>query len=163
MSELYSADQVQQILQRALSKRDHLGDNLTREQVQEIASELGVSAADFLAAEQEWRNQQQEQGDRQEFDRYHRRKFLDTAVTLGVVGSFLCALNWLGDHRITWAVYPLLCFGFILTLKAWSTLQPHSQGYQRAYQKWLRDRKQKQFFVGMAQKVTTKLGQWLDP
>jgi hypothetical protein len=163
MSEWYTAEQVQQILQRALAKRDLLGEKLTREQVQEIATELGVTATDFLAAEREWRLQQQEQGDRQEFDRYQRRQFFDAAVTFGVIGGFLSALNWLGAHSITWAVYPLLFFSFILALRAWSTFQPHSDGYQKDYQKWLGDRKKRQFLQGMAQKVGSKISQWLDP
>ncbi|MFN5657253.1 MAG: 2TM domain-containing protein, partial [Pseudanabaena sp.] len=114
----YSEEQVDQILRYALAKRTN-GQNLTKQQIYEIASDMGVSEADFLVAIQEWQSQQSVRKERVEFDKYKKKSFQSNLLKYVIVNSFLVALNLFTSGSIGWAIYPLLFWGLAVALDAW--------------------------------------------
>ncbi len=158
--ETYSEEQVDQILRYALARKTN-GQDLTRQQVYEIASDMGVSEADFLAAVQEWQSKQAVRKEQVEFDKYRKKSFKSNLLKFAIVNSFLVALNFVTSGRIGWAIYPLLFWGLAVALDAWVTYQSESEEYEKQFQKWLRKQKRDQLTAQITGKLTTSLEEWL--
>ena len=156
----YSEEQVDQILRYALAKRTN-GQNLTKQQVYEIASDMGVSEADFLASVQEWQSKQSIRQEQVEFDKYKKKAFRANLLKFAIVNSFLVALNFLTSGRIGWAIYPLIFWGLAVALDAWVTYQSESEEYEKQFQKWLGKQKRDRLTAQIAGKLTTSLEEWL--
>ncbi len=158
--ETYSEDQVDQILRYALAKKTN-GQNLTKQQIYEIASDMGISETDFLASVQEWQSTQVVRKEQVEFDRYKQKALKSNVLKYAIVNSFLVALNLLTSGKIGWAVYPLLFWGLAVAMDAWSTYQKESDEYEKQFQKWLRKQKRDQLTAQITGKITTSLEEWL--
>ncbi|MGF1497269.1 MAG: 2TM domain-containing protein [Elainellaceae cyanobacterium] len=135
MAQTYDEDAVQQILRLALMRQGQAGD-LTRSQLIEIAQDLGISPANLLAAEEEWQTLQEEQRDRQEFERYRRQQLRHSVAKFAIVNSFLVASNLLISHALNWSTYVLLGWGLVLSLQTWRTFQTEGDDYDRAFRRW---------------------------
>ncbi len=158
----YTEEQVEQLLHYALARRPD-GQELSRQQVYEIASDLGVSQADFSAAEQEWLAKQ---GTRQElvtFDLYKKKKFKANLLKYTIINAFLVAINLSTSGHIGWAVYPLLFWGLGVVLDGWVTYQPDSEEYEKQFLKWGRKQKRDRIAAKITDKVTTSVEEWLKP
>ena len=66
MTDSYRSEDVQQILQRTMTRRQER--EFSHEQLVEMASELGISADNLQIAEQEWLTQRGKIQERKEFD-----------------------------------------------------------------------------------------------
>ena len=71
MSELYAAEDAQRILQIAIAKDIESGE-LSKTQLLEIATELGIQADTLWAAEREWRDLKDEAQEQSLFQEYLR-------------------------------------------------------------------------------------------
>jgi hypothetical protein len=158
--ETYSEEQVDQILRYALAKRTN-GQNLTKQQVYEIASDMGVSEADFLASVQEWQAKQSIRKEQVEFDKFKKKSLQSNFLKYAIVNSFLVALNFFTSGKIGWAIYPLVFWGLAVALDAWVTYQSESEEYEKQFQKWLRKQKRDQLTAQITGKLTTSLEEWL--
>jgi uncharacterized protein YidB (DUF937 family) len=158
--ETYSEEQVDQILRYALAKRTN-GQHLTKQQVYEIASDMGISEAEFLASVQEWQSTQVACKEHVEFDKYKKKSFRANLLKYAIVNSFLVALNLSTSGQIGWAVYPLSFWGLGVALDAWVAYQPESEEYEKQFQKWLRKQKRNQLTAQITGKLTTSLEEWL--
>lgn len=156
----YSEEQVDQILRYALAKRTN-GQNLTKQQIYEIASDMGVSETDFLSAVQEWQSKQVVRKEQVEFDKYKKKSFQSNLLKFGIVNSFLVALNLFTSGSIGWAIYPLLFWGLAVALDAWVTYQTESEEYEKQFQKWLQKQKRDRLTAQITGKITTSLEEWL--
>lgn len=83
----YSEEQVDQILRYALAKKTD-GQALTRQQVYAIASDMGVSQADFLSAVQEWQSNLSINKEQADFDKYKKKSFRSNLLKYAIVNSF---------------------------------------------------------------------------
>jgi hypothetical protein len=97
--ETYSEEQVDQILRYALAKRTN-GQNLTKQQIYEIAADMGVSETDFLAAVQEWQSQQGVRREKAEFDTYKKKTFRANLLKFAIINTFLVAFNLITSGNI---------------------------------------------------------------
>ncbi|MDX2254866.1 MAG: 2TM domain-containing protein [Pseudanabaenaceae cyanobacterium bins.39] len=158
--ETYSEDQVEQILRYALAKRTS-GQNLTKQQVYEIASDMGVSESDFLVAIQEWQSQQGVKREQADFDLYKQKSLRSNLLKYAIVNSFLVALNLLTSGHIGWAIYPLIFWGLGISLDAWVAYQKDSEEYEKQFLKWQRKQKRDQLTNQIAGKIVTSLEDWL--
>ena len=158
--ETYSEDQVDQILRYALAKKTN-GQHLTKQQIYEIASDMGISETDFIASVQEWQSTQVVRKEQVEFDRYKQKSLKANIRKYAIVNSFLVALNLLTSGQIGWAIYPLVFWGLGVALDAWSTYQTESDEYEKQFQKWLRKQKRDQLTAQITGKITTSLEEWL--
>ena len=156
----YYPEQVDQILRYALAKRTN-GQNLTKQQVYEIASDMGISEADFLTSVQEWQSTQAVRTEQAEFDKYKKKSFQSSVLKYAIFNSFFLALNLFTSGGIGWAIYPILFWGLAVVLDAWVTYQTESEEYEKQFQKWLRKQKRYQLTAQITGKLTTSLEEWL--
>jgi 2TM domain len=162
MPDYYTEEQVQQILHKAIVRKSQ-GQDLSRNQVREIASELGISDADFAIAEQDWLNQSLQDRERVDYDIYRKKKFCDGLLKYTLVNAFLIGINLMTSGNVSWAVYPFLGWGLAVALDAWATYQTGSQEYEKQFQQWSRKQKRSQIAAQITDKVTAKLEEWLKP
>ncbi len=111
MSQTYNNEAVQQILREAtILQKDN---EISQEQLQEIASEVGISAENLQKAEKAWLERQekrQKQAKRRKaFIRFHLIPYLAVSV-------FLVLLNFVTTPLYFWSVYPILGWGLGVTI-----------------------------------------------
>lgn len=143
--DLYASEDAQQILQIAIARQTEVGE-LSRTQLVEIASELGISADTLWQAEQEWLVMRGEAEEHNVFKQYRHQRFQHHLVRYVAVNTFLFLLNWLMGLGFPWAVYIMVIWGLVLVLHAWHTYQPNPYRYDDEFQKWRQRRKIKQSF-----------------
>lgn len=131
----YTQEDIQKILELALSRKIEQ-DELTREQLWEIGSELGINHESLAQAETEWLNQKAIATQRLEFDQYRRNVLKHKGVRYAIVNSFMVTLNLLTTHHISWSLYILLIWGLGLSLETWKTFNTAGDQYEQAFQSW---------------------------
>jgi hypothetical protein len=139
----YSQDEIQQILHLAITRQSDR-EELSREQLWEIAAELEISSESIQAAEQDWLDRKLIDQKRQAFDRYRREQFQQKVVKYLIVNAFLVALDVLTAGAISWSRIILLLWGLLLSLEAWKTFQLKGEAYEQAFQRWLLKNEMKQ-------------------
>ncbi len=152
----YNQQDIQQILNLAIA-RQVKDEELSRDQLVEIAIELGISTESLLEAEQEWRLQQKEQQKRHNFNTYRHSQLKKRFGKYVIVNSFFMGLNLLSVGALSWSLYILLFWGMWLGLSAWNTYQLQGEEYDRAFQKWYR----KQQLTQVAQSVYSRINHWI--
>jgi hypothetical protein len=141
MTDSYRSEDVQQILQRAMTRRQE--GEFSHEQLAEMASELGISGDNLQIAEQEWLAQRGEIQERKEFDTSLKEGLKSDFFSYLAVNTFLLLLNLVTAHTISWALYPLLGWGLGLLLHALSTYQLKGEKYEVAFTTWREQRQLK--------------------
>ena len=149
----YQQEDIQQILNLAIA-RQASGGEFSREQLVEIAAELGISTDTLQDAEQEWLVQQKEGQKRKEFNAYRRSKFQKRFGKYAIVNSFLVCLNLVSAGQVSWSLYILLFWGLWLGLGAWNTYQLKGEEYEQAFRKWYRKHQ-------LTQSIYTRINNWI--
>ncbi len=135
MPEIYTSEDVQQILQRAIVRQAETGE-LSRQQLLEIADELGISLETLTAAEQDWALHRQETATKDMFEQERRRRLRQNLVKYGIVNTMLVGMNLATAHTLNWSLYVLFGWGTAIALSAWRTFQTEGDDYDRAFQRW---------------------------
>ncbi len=130
----YRSDDIQQILQKALAKKQE--GEFSREQLLEMASELGIPPEMLKSAEQEWQIQRGKEQKRQAFDRFRRQAFKANLISYIAVNVFLVVINLLTSPRHFWAIYPILGWGLGLFFHGWATYRTAGADYDQAFEQW---------------------------
>ena len=127
MAERYSDDQVQQILVHALDQSTQKSEGFSRSQLEEMATDLGISSEALTRAEQNYQAlPAPTQSDPVQKEK--QQEFRQQLRTYAVVNAFLLALNFILSGTITWAIYPLLGWGMGLLLpKESASCKKHRQ------------------------------------
>jgi Zn-dependent peptidase ImmA (M78 family) len=110
----YNSEEMQQILEVAFRRKQQ--GEYTREQIIEIASELGVSSESLQAAEQEWLKNNVEVKKEQMSNNQQRKGFKSHLFTFMAINGFLVILNLVVSPGYFWAIYPMLGWGLGLLL-----------------------------------------------
>jgi hypothetical protein len=110
----YNSEEMQQILEVAFRQKQK--GEYTREQIIEIASELGVSSESLQAAEQEWLKNNVEVKKEQMSNSQQRKVFKSHLFTFLAINGFLVLLNLVVSPGYFWAIYPILGWGLGLLL-----------------------------------------------
>lgn len=105
----YSSEEMQQILEVAFKSKQQ--GEFTREQIIEIASELGVSSESLIAAEKEWLSKEVEVKKQQMSNHQKRQEFKSHLIGFMIVNGFLILLNLFTSSSYFWAIFPLLGWG----------------------------------------------------
>lgn len=121
MFQTYNNEEVQQILREAtMMSKD---DDISPEQLQEIASEVGISAQTLEKAKKIWLERQkasQEQAKkRDEFIRFNLIPYLTISI-------FLVFLNLVTTPRDFWSIYPVLGWGLGVAIEGMKGSQSKS-------------------------------------
>ena len=131
----YSPEDIQQILQLAIASH-HTDEELTREQLWEIASELDIKNSTIVAAERDWLAQKAVNRQRQAFDLYRRQKFQQKLIKYAIVNTFLVSFNFLVAGILSWSLYILLFWGLGVALSGWKAYLSKGEEYEKAFQRW---------------------------
>ena len=131
----YSQEDLQQILNIAIA-RHHTDEQLSRQQLWEIASELEISNAIIQAAEKDWLEQKLVDRQRHAFNLYRRQKFKQKLTKFAIVNIFLVSLNVIAAGSLSWSLYILLFWGLGIALNGWKAYQTKGEEYDRAFQRW---------------------------
>ncbi len=154
----YTQDDVQQILQIALTRRSESeGGELTKAQVLEIAHDLGISSEELATAEQEWLTRRSEFQEKQVFNQVRRERLKQSLIKYGIVNSFLVVLNLVTAHTLSWCLPILLLWGLWLALDAWKTFQVEGEDYDKAFQRWRLKKQVGQSIGSLAHKILKSL------
>ncbi|MEH2351572.1 MAG: 2TM domain-containing protein [Nostoc sp.] len=130
----YDSEDVQKILEIALTRKQK--GEFSREQLLEMASELGISSDILEKTEKKWLVQQEEERLRHTFNTFRRRAFWGHFVSFSAVNLFLILLNFITSPSYFWAIFPLLGWGLGLFFHWWGVYQSKSEDYEIAFQKW---------------------------
>lgn len=144
--ESYSPEDIQQILQVAIARRQER-EEFTREQLWEIASELDIDCTTIQIAEREWLEQKETDQKRQTFNLYRRQRFQQNISKYLIVNTFLVCLNFLIGGGLSWSLYVLLFWGLALALNGWKAYQTKGEDYERAFQRWTFQNEVRQTFT----------------
>ncbi len=140
MNRLYTQEEVQQILNLAIARQADAGE-FTREQLLEIALDLGISPTCLQVAEEEWQQQQSLRHQQQAFDAYRWSKLKKKTGRFLIVSGFVVPVSLLIFHGFFFplALLLFLIWGLSLSLDTWNTYQMQGEEYERAFQKWYRN------------------------
>jgi hypothetical protein len=139
MPDFYHPDDVQQILQIAIAKQSD-SEELSRNQLMEIADDLGISRSELANAEQEWLALQSEAQERLAFRQYQRKQVNQHAIKYLIVNGFLVLIDLVSGGGLGWSLYVVLGWGLLLALDAWKRLNASSDSYETTFQNWRRRR-----------------------
>jgi hypothetical protein len=131
----YSQEDVQQILHIAIARKTDT-EELSREQLWEIAAELEIDNESLQAAEREWLNSRALDRKRQEFNIYRQDILKNKTTRYLIVNAFLVSLDFLAGGGLSWSLYILLMWGLGLALDTWKTFQTKGDAYEQAFQRW---------------------------
>jgi hypothetical protein len=133
----YSQEQVQQILNLAIAHQAYEGE-FTREQLLEIAEELGITDQAIAKAESLWLVNQQDAAERLAFDIYRQSKFKRRLVRFGLTSTGLVLINCLTGPGGFWSLYIIAFLALPIGFHAWNVYQKRGDGYERAFRHWVR-------------------------
>ncbi|BAZ43904.1 hypothetical protein NIES4102_09070 [Chondrocystis sp. NIES-4102] len=150
--ESYSQEEIQQILQIAIAENS-TNEELSRQQLWEIAAELDIDKTTIEAAEKEWLEQKTISHQRRAFDAYRRYKFKQKLIRYAIVNVFLLSFNLVTAGTLSWALYILLFWGLGVTLNGWKAYQSKGEDYERAFQRWSFQNEVKQTVVTIWSKL----------
>ncbi|MBR8826996.1 MAG: 2TM domain-containing protein [Gomphosphaeria aponina SAG 52.96 = DSM 107014] len=145
----YSQAEIQEILNLAIARQTAQTEKeeLSREQLQEIATELGIDSNCLETAEIDWLALKSKQQKHKDFQNYRRGIFKQKAGKYLIFNSFFVGLNILGAGAISWSLYILLIWGLKLSLEGWQTFQAQGRGYEIAFSRWQLKQEMKQSAV----------------
>ena len=133
--EVYTTEDIQHILQIAIARQGE-DDQLTRQQLWEIAEELDLDLQTIQAAETDWLQLKTIQQKHHLFDRYRYDRFKEKAIKYLIINSFLIAINFLVLNFAPWSIFILLLWSPAIALNAWNTFLLKGEAYERAFQRW---------------------------
>lgn len=158
----YSDEEAQEILRQSIAKQaqaggfhsEHAQDEglvapgITSDQLAKMAAELGISAEVVRETEQNWQLRQAEEADMKAFIAHRRQEFTEHLYAYGIVNAFLLAINYFTEHRITWAIFPLLGWGLGLLFSAREAYVTSGEEFDDEFEKWREKRAKKRKRTG---------------
>ncbi|MBE9098988.1 2TM domain-containing protein [Vacuolonema iberomarrocanum] len=154
----YSQEDVHQILEVAIAHQaEQAGQmELTREQLLEIADDLGINATELEVAERTWLLQRGEQRERQAFDRFRRQRFQQRLVRYLIVNGGLAAIAYLSTGSVLGVPLIMLFWGMFLALDAWNTFFQRGDRYEIAFQRWRRRKRLQRSLSGLVDRFLSR-------
>jgi 2TM domain len=147
----YSQEDIQQILNLALTRKNADGDmEFSHQQLVEIAEEMDIDLNTLQAAKLDWAQNRSSDQQKAEFDLYRRQKFQKGLGRFAITNSFLVTINLLvlGGTGFLWSVYVLGFWGLGVALNGWNLYQLKGEEYDRKFQNWISKRKIRQTIHG---------------
>lgn len=131
----YTQEEIQQILQLAITRQGER-EQLSRNELQEIAAELKIAPESLAAAEKDWIEHNSIAQKRQAFELYRKSRLKQQAVSYAIVNGFLMSIDLISAGAITWSLYIVLFWGMGLSLTTWNTFQTRGEAYEQAFRRW---------------------------
>lgn len=124
----FREDEAQEILRRAATPTDEI----TREELERAAAEMGITPDALARAEAEIREERL----RKEFDAKVRANTMREVVKFAGVMALLIFINLTSSPQHLWFFYPLFGWGLSMVGSFGWHRNRHSPSYQRAFARW---------------------------
>ncbi len=134
-AQTYSQEEIQQILHLAIARQE-TGGEFSRQQLEEIAGELGINPQCIQAAERDWLQQQYLNEEKLAFNSYRREIIKYQGVKYLIFNTFLISIDFLGGGDLSWSLYILLIWGLKLSFDSWKAFQERGEAYERDFKSW---------------------------
>ena len=131
----YSQEDIQEILNIAIANH-HTDEELSRQQLWEIAAELDIDATTIQAAEKGWLEQKANNTLRGQFNLVRRQRFKQKLTKYAIVNTFFISFNLILAGTLSWSLYILLFWGLGVAMNGWKAYQTSGEEYERAFQRW---------------------------
>jgi hypothetical protein len=135
LPEFYDREQMEQVLHLAIARQND-DELISRQQLEEIALEIGINAESFQAAEKEWLVKQKIEQKQLAFNSHRHNQLQQKVFKYLLVNTFLVSINLLTGGTLSWSLYILLFWGLMLANAAWKTYQLKGEEYDRAFKNW---------------------------
>jgi hypothetical protein len=152
----YSQEDIQQILNLALTRKNTAGDlAFSHGQLVEIAEEMDIDLGTLQAAELDWAKSQTSSQQKTEFDLYRHQKFQQGLGRFAITNAFLVTINLvaIGGSGFLWSVGVMGFWGLGVALNGWSVYQLKGEEYDRKFQNWISKRKIRKTIHGTIAKI----------
>jgi hypothetical protein len=143
MQNHYSEEEASAILRKAV-ERQPMGDEMSRAQLESIATEMGITPDALASAEAAWRAEREQHALRASFDAERRSAFRTHLISYLAVNTFLLLLNLFVSPGFLWVVFPALGWGLGLFFHAVQCYQSGPEA-DRAFEEWLEKRAHPRF------------------
>lgn len=143
MRQHYTEEQANQILRRAV-ERMPMKDEMSREQLESIAGELGVSPEALKKAEDDWEAEEQDKADRKAYIAMRRRGFRHGLAAFALLNLvlFVAALASGGeDGPVALFITVLLGSGIGLGIHGASALRTTGDDFDVSFARWRIERR----------------------
>jgi hypothetical protein len=130
----YSEEEAEAILRLAANSRGSGG--VSRDQLRQMAAELGVGPDQLERAEQQYLASQAASEEQLAFRKHRRQEFIGHLATYCAINFGLLLMDVVPDGRLNWVLWPVLGWGIGLLAHAASFLFPGGQDHQTEFKKW---------------------------
>lgn len=134
----YSEEAAREILRQAMEEETK-GKDFSREQLEAMAHELGISPDSLVRAEQRWLDDAPQRAMKESqaaFER-HRQWTYRTSLTMFVIATiFLFLLNLVTSPGTWWVIYPLLGGSVGMIIYTWMVRQKEGPIYEQELAQW---------------------------
>jgi len=136
MEQHYTAEEANEILQRAIERQALPGD-MTRTQLEAVAAEVGVTPAALDSAEEEWRTESENHSLRYAFDEQKRAEVRGHVFSYLAVNTFLAAINAMVSPGVWWVAFPVLGWGLGLFFHVMAAYNLIGEDRDAEFERWL--------------------------
>jgi hypothetical protein len=164
----YSQEDIQQILNLAIARQvdEENAMEFSRDQLLEIATEMGIPLATLNSAEKDWQQNKGMLLRRQDFDTYRKSRFHRGVFRYCVVNVPLMLLAiWFFSLSNPFSIFlgsiaigGIVLRGLSLTLQYWDTYKLSGEAYEQAFQNWYRGYQARYLLNRWAGKIGKLLG-----
>ncbi|NEQ98949.1 MAG: 2TM domain-containing protein [Cyanothece sp. SIO2G6] len=145
----YRQEEIHAILQLAIAHQAQT-DVLSRDQLFEIAEEMGLTPEEIIEAEQEWQRRKPIAQEKKAFIEWRQLQFQQHRTKYFIVNGFLMVFDWLtfgdaesgllvfGSHALSFSIYIALVWGLFLTLDGWQSRQTNGKAFDKKFRSWQR-------------------------
>ncbi|MBW4609271.1 MAG: 2TM domain-containing protein [Hassallia sp. WJT32-NPBG1] len=130
MANSYRSEDVQQILQLAMTQKAE-GRDFSRQELLEMAADLGISQEAIADAEKQLTQQSEKQRAKQvlsNMSNNRRRQFKTHLFLYLIINTFLVVIDFMTDGNLNWAYWPILGWGLGLAFDAFDAFQGPNDG-----------------------------------
>lgn len=149
---LYSKQEVDRILRRAMEASSNKGDTLTESEVMRIAEELNIDQNQVRIAMREDASVTQFENAKIMWRRKKKREFYQHLSSYVIINGFLVGLNVVMSGGIGWAVFPILGWGIGLTFDFIESFFPSEEKVEKGARKIMNSNKWKKLFDNIIDK-----------
>jgi len=153
---LYSKNEVDRILRRALEKSSSKGDLLSETEILRIAEELGIEENQVRIAMQEDDKITQFENAKIMWKRKKKREFYQHLVSYSIVNSFIVGINIFLEGSISWAIFPILGWGVGLAFDFYESFFPNEEKVEKGARKMMASNKWKKLFNDIIESINIK-------
>jgi len=154
---IYSNDDIDRILRRAINKNSSHTNGVTESDLFRIASELNISREQVLHALKEDKELAGYEEARKMWLDKKKTGFREHLAAFVIVNGFLTAVNILTLGTVSWVFYPIFGWGIGLAFDFYESFYPSEDKIDAGARKMMKTNKWKNLFSNIGSKILEEL------